>query len=172
MISRTVDVSTLPLEESDTSQPEPAPLAPSLPIGNRVGQRAPDFSLPGTDGELVNLSDFRERVVLLEFWLSTCPGCVASLPHLETLLEEFGDRGFVVVLVSLDGTLQDAVRYLSLSGYEDFIVVHEARPIDFGTAAAFGVQVTPKSFLIDRSGVIRQVGYPSIITRETVAEWI
>ena len=172
MVSRTVDISILPLGGPDSLQAESPPPAPAVPIGNRVGQRAPDFTLPDVNGGFVNLSDFRERVVLLEFWLSTCPGCIASLPHLEILREEFADRGFVVLLVSLDATPRDAIRYLSSNGYEDFLVVHETRPITLGTGAAYGVFTTPHAFLIDRSGIIRQTGYPSVITSETIAGWL
>jgi len=168
MITQTVDLADLPPASSATAVAQPS--APALPIGHAVGERAPDFSLPDLDGAFVNLSDFRERVVLLEFWLSTCPGCRGSMPLLEALHDAYADRGFVVLLVSLDDSPDDAVRYLAANGYDQFVVVHEARPVEFGTGAAFGVTSTPHTFLIDRSGVIRLAGLPSLITDDAIED--
>jgi thiol-disulfide isomerase/thioredoxin len=171
MITQTVDLAGLPFAEAGrTTGDETTPSG--IPIGNRLGERAPDLSLPDLEGELVHLSDFRGRVVLLEFWRSTCPGCRASTPQLESLYEEYANRGLVVLLVSLDEAPEDAAAYLFAHGYDGFVVVHETRPLETGTGAAFGVNSTPYAFLIDRTGVIRFAGLPSLITREAVSSWL
>jgi len=174
MITQTVDLADLPFAQAVLGAEAPSPEAetPGTPIGHHVGERAPDFSLPDLAGRIVHLSDFRERLVLLEFWKSTCPGCRASMPQLEALRVEYANRGLVVLLVSLDETPEDAAAYLSAHGYNGFTVVHEARPAEIGTGAAFGVTSTPYALLVDRSGVIRLAGLPSLITREVVADWL
>lgn len=64
---------------------------------------APDFTLQALDGSTVHLSDFKGKVVLLDFWSTTCDPCLAAMPHLVELYKKEKDRGFVVLGISLDG---------------------------------------------------------------------
>lgn len=64
---------------------------------------APDFSLPALDGTTVRLSDLRGKVVLIDFWSTTCDPCLAEMPHLVDLYKKHKDSGFVVLAVSRDG---------------------------------------------------------------------
>ncbi|MGB2982775.1 MAG: redoxin domain-containing protein [Candidatus Bipolaricaulia bacterium] len=179
LITQSVDVSTLPTEESVSGSTESTLLAASapaiaanVPVGNRVGQRAPGFTLPDLEGDLTVLSDFLGQVVVLEFWLSTCPGCLASVPHLEALRLAYEEQGLVVLLISLDDSARATQRFMTENGHDDFVVVHETRPKTSGTRAAYDVSGTPKAFLIDRTGVIRHAGSPSEITDELVNRWL
>jgi len=78
------------------------------PVGAQVGQRAPDFTLTTLDDQPVSLADFRGQVVLIEFWQSTCPDCLVSLPHVAELARSFQGRGLVVLGVNLDHDPQAA----------------------------------------------------------------
>lgn len=64
---------------------------------------APDFSLPALDGTTVTLSSLRGKVVLIDFWSTTCDPCLAEMPHLVDLYKKQKDRGFVVLAISRDG---------------------------------------------------------------------
>src|SRR5262245_59608075 len=68
------------------------------------GPSAPDFSLPTLDGKTVRLSDhFGQKVVLIDFWSTTCDPCMAEMPHLVELYKKHKDQGFVVLAISRDG---------------------------------------------------------------------
>jgi peroxiredoxin len=68
------------------------------------GPKAPDFTLPLVDGGQMSLSDFAgKKVVLLDFWSTTCDPCMVEMPHLVDLYKKYKDRGLVVLAVSLDG---------------------------------------------------------------------
>lgn len=67
------------------------------------GAGAPDFTLRALDGSTVHLSDYRGKVVLIDFWSTTCDPCLAEMPHLVDLYKKHKDGGFVVLAVSLDG---------------------------------------------------------------------
>lgn len=67
------------------------------------GGEAPDFSLPTLDGKTARLSDHRGKVVLIDFWSTTCDPCLAAMPHLVEMYKKNKDRGFVVLSISLDG---------------------------------------------------------------------
>lgn len=64
---------------------------------------APDFSLPALDGTTVRLSDYRGKVVLIDFWSTTCNPCLAEMPHIVELYKKQKDRGLVVLAISRDG---------------------------------------------------------------------
>lgn len=72
--------------------------------GNASGAgAAPDFTLPALDGTTVHLSDYKGKVVLIDFWSTTCDPCLAAMPHLVDLYKKQKDNGFVVLAISLDG---------------------------------------------------------------------
>ena len=56
--------------------------ASDIPLGTDLGQRLPNFNLETVDGEEVSLSDYRGKVVFVNFWASWCPFCVDEIPDL------------------------------------------------------------------------------------------
>jgi thiol-disulfide isomerase/thioredoxin len=74
---------------------------PDAAITARKPVPAADFSLTALDGRKVNLSDFRGKVVLINFWTTWCTACVGEMPELVALQKKHGD-GLVIIGVSLD----------------------------------------------------------------------
>jgi peroxiredoxin len=143
------------------------------PIGILVGETAPDFTAHTTDGGRLTLADLRGSVVLLDFWGAWCPPCRATLPHLDSLLRTYGSRGLIGVVVSTDLKERDAVDYLTTAELERFVSVWEpggkaGSPI----AQLYGVSTNdvgiPRTYVIDRQGVIRYVGHPTDLTRDMI----
>jgi thiol-disulfide isomerase/thioredoxin len=66
---------------------------------------APDWQLSDVNGKPVKLSDFKGKVILLNFWATWCPPCRAEIPGFVALQTKYADKGFSVIGVSLD--LQD-----------------------------------------------------------------
>jgi thiol-disulfide isomerase/thioredoxin len=84
--------------------------APSQVAGRAEGEPGavsrearPDFALESLDGDLVRLSDFSGRVVLLDFWATYCAPCLASLPHLDRLAKTHAAAGLTVLSINVDG---------------------------------------------------------------------
>ncbi len=63
---------------------------------------APDFTLPDINGNMINLSDFKGQVVLLDFWATWCIPCRQELPHFQKLHETYKDQGFAMIGISVD----------------------------------------------------------------------
>ncbi len=173
--SKRIDLSTLGRRGStmpSASAPStPAPSPSSAPVGNAVGNRAPDFALPTLDGDIARLSEYLGQVVVIDFFFGTCSGCIATLPHLVELEAHFEATGVVVIVIVLDRDPASVSPLFGSSEYEGLTVVHEhdsTRP----TRTAYGVKGTPHAFLIDKHGVIRFSGSPTGLSIELVARWL
>lgn len=67
-----------------------------------IGKAAPLFEIRTLEGNNLSLSDFRGKVVLIEFWATWCPPCKASIPEIEALKKKFNDNDLVVLGINLD----------------------------------------------------------------------
>lgn len=77
-----------------------------------VGSTVPDLTGSGMDGVEESLSDYRGRVVLLDFWATWCKPCIAALPELRRLVEDLPADRFVLLAVSVDAELETAVEFM------------------------------------------------------------
>ena len=176
LVSRKIDLSQPldgPAEAVPASGTTPVAVAPSnARIGTRVGERAPAFTLLDLEGAQVSLSDFLGQVVLLEFWTSTCPACLAALPYLEELRTTYGERGLVIVDIIITVRYEEAVQYLDDYNFNGFVDLLESDPITRPTKTLYGVSRVPHAFLIDRSGVIRYTGHTGMLTTDMIEPWL
>ena len=125
--------------------------------GIEPGQLAPDFTLTNLDGEEVSLSDYRDKYVLINFWTTWCPNCLAELPFLEDLQNNYPDD--VKVLAVNFGEDQGTINeFMTDMEFEDFMVL-----IDENQAVGreYLVRGVPTNVFIDRDGTViaRVVGY-------------
>jgi len=125
----------------------------------RSRQRAPDFTLNDAAGKSVQLSGFKGKVVLLNFWATWCGGCRIEIPWLIEFQQTYGDRGLVVLGVSLDAEGWQVVKpFIS-----DKKITYRVMIGTDEMAARYGAdQSLPVSLLIDKSGRIAatHVGLP------------
>jgi peroxiredoxin len=115
---------------------------------------APDFALKDADGRTVRLSDYKGKVVLLDFWATWCGPCRMEIPWFIEMQRQNRDRGFEVLGVSMDDNgWEDVKPFLAEMGVNYRIVIGNDR-----TAAIYGgVESLPTTFLIDREGRIAVV---------------
>ncbi len=136
----------------------------------RQGESAPDFVLKDISGKEVTLSQFRGKVILLEFWATWCPPCRAAVPELNSVQEKYSGKGLVVLGVSLDEGENLPAKLSSFS--KEFKVNYRLLIGDEKTEAAYNVRSIPMTFLIDRQGkiVASYMGYvdnlPSVVSEQ------
>jgi peroxiredoxin len=118
-----------------------------------AGQRkpAPDFRLEGAGRSSVQLSKYKGKVVLLNFWATTCGGCKLEIPWFIEFQARYQSRGFMVIGVSMDDDGWKSVKpYLKEKKVNYPIVVgNEDLARQYG-----GVEALPLTMLIDRDGKI------------------
>ena len=115
-----------------------------------LSRTAPDFRLADLSGRTVALSDYRGRVVMLNFWASWCDSCKAEMPALNALYLRQRDEGFELLAPSVDVNGRKAVM-LFTANFEPAFPVLLA---DAKTSDAYGVRDLPTTFLIGPDGRI------------------
>ena len=122
----------------------------------KPGTKAPDFSLPDINGDIVKLSDFKGKLLLLDFWYVACNPCVKASYDLDLLQKEFGARGLVVMgMNTMDGPAKIR-RHMGRTkmAYSSLLCSREVRN-------AYKVVSYPSFYLINEKGeiVFRTSGY-------------
>jgi peroxiredoxin len=114
------------------------------------GSQAPDFTLETLDGETVTLSDFRGKVVFLNFWASWCPPCRAEMPSMERLNEVFDGRDFVMLAVNVEQDPASVRQFLEQNSHSFTVLLDP----DQKAQRLYQVYRFPESFLIDKQGMV------------------
>ena len=140
--------------------------------GDQEPKMAPDFTLMNLDGEAVTLSDYRGRVVVLDFWATWCSPCLKSFPSLHAVVGKHDESDVVLVVVSLDKSAKRARDYLVENGYATDNVLWESLELAREVRDLFGVVGIPRTFVIDRVGLIQHAGHPGKLTDDDLASWL
>ncbi len=129
------------------------PLLAGERIANTATQNrvAPDWHLTSLDGKAIKLSDFKGKVVVLNFWATWCPPCRREVPDFVALQKQYADKGLVIIGVSLDEGGAAVVKpFVKKMGINYPVVMGDQKTI----AAYGGVQVVPTTFIIDKTGKV------------------
>lgn len=135
------------------------------------GTKAPDFTQNDIDGKPVSLSSFKGKYVLIDFWASWCGPCRAANPELVQLHNDFKDRNFTILGVSLD---EQAGKNLWLKAIKDdqltWTQVSDLKHWDNSVVKLYSVRAIPQSFLIDPNGIIVAKGLSPADLRKKLQE--
>lgn len=155
----------LPLEELKTIRNKISPALVSCPYvmdldkiikqleNVQIGKVAPEFSLPDTASVSVSLSQFRGKFVLIDFWAAWCPPCRKENPNVVRAFEEYKDKGFTVLGISLD---RDKSQWMKAIHDDNLAWTHlsDLKYWDSEIPALYGVRGIPANVLLDPDGVI------------------
>lgn len=110
---------------------------------------APVFELPSNTG-VVSLTQFKGKVVYVDFWASWCGPCKQSFPWLNEMQSKYGAKGFQVVGINVDVKTAEAKTFLNEVPAK-FLVAFDDKGV---TPKQFGIKGMPSSVLIDASGKV------------------
>ena len=110
---------------------------------------APDFTLKDLDGKEVKLSDYRGKIVILNFWAVWCKYCIQEMPDLNTLNEELKKEDDAVIVAVDVQEKPDTVReYLTSNNITLKVLLDE----DGSVAEAYGIDRYPATFIVNKDG--------------------
>ena len=154
-------------KESEPQQQEQAKVEtgekPTKPPGDKAptspgAKPAPSFTLQDLKGNQISLSDFKGKVVVLDFWATWCGPCVIEIPHFIELYEQYKAQGFAMVGISLDRQGVSVVKSFAQKYRVNYPILMTDGQVD---KAYGGIPGIPTTFVIDSAGNIRRkyVGY-------------
>lgn len=132
---------------------------------------APDFVLKNLNGKDVKLSDFRSKIVLLNFMDTGCHWCRKEMPHLQELYDKFGDSDLAIVVVFQDRKGTKAVApFIKKTGYTFAISSGLLDPTG-EVGNLYSVTGTPTTLLLDRKGMVIAwgMGYRNWSSKASIA---
>lgn len=128
---------------------------------------APDFSFTTADGEYISLDDLHGKVVVLDFWGTWCPPCVASVPGLRDLNKKYSkDNSFVMISVSSDGDEDKWKNFIA----KEKMIWYQFLDRDRAIQRAFAVHAFPTYIVLDHDGVIRYRSIGMTLEKESALE--
>lgn len=112
--------------------------------------KAAEFALKSVDGKTVKLSDYKGKIVILDFWATWCPPCRKGIPDLISIQKEF-KKDVVVIGISVDTqTKKDVPGFVANYGINYPVVYFDEKVVkDYG-----GISAIPTSFVVDQKGNI------------------
>ena len=116
-----------------------------------VGQQAPDFTLRSNQGDNKKLSEYRGKVVLINFWASWCGPCQQELPKLDELKALHDEYDFELLAINIDEEPKKALRLIKKLGLTFPILFDEEKLV----SKSYDIDAMPMTILIDRNGDIR-----------------
>lgn len=121
------------------------------------GAKAPDFTLPDVNGNMVTMSEVQGKIKIVDFWASWCGPCRLNNPALKELYNEFRDKGLVIIGVSLDTEQEDWELAIEKDGLE-WINVSSLEGWDCETMQNYNVNAIPSLFVLDADNNIIATG--------------
>lgn len=140
-------------------------------MGSRVpavGTTAEDFRLVDLEGKSQSLSQYRGKVVLVNFWATWCKPCTTEMPAMQTTYDKLRDKGFVVLAIN---ELEDEAKVREhIKQYSHTFPVLLDR--DNKVANQFGVFGLPVSVFIDEKGVVQEYIKGGLLTEDKIYQTV
>lgn len=118
-----------------------------------IGAKAPEFTMPDVSGKPVKLTDFKGKYVLIDFWASWCGPCRQENPNVVKVFNQYKDKGFTVLGVSLDEDENAWKQAIKADGLT-WPHVSELKRFNGPVVEQYKIDAIPTNFLLDKNGII------------------
>ena len=120
-----------------------------------IGQAAPSLGINDLEGKRVEIADYANKVLLIDFWGTNCAPCIAEFPNMKQIYKEYHDQGFEILGVSFDDGPATVDAYRT-KGRLPWRMSMNSSP-EGAVSTRYRVRTIPALFLVDRTGKIAQV---------------
>ena len=136
-----------------------------------VGAKVENFEGPSPDGSMISLEDAKGKITLIDFWASWCKPCRMENPNVVSVFNDYKDKGFSIISVSLDRTKsswEKAIQDDNMDWYHISNLMFWNEPL----AKEWGVRSIPATYLIDENGIILAKNLRGNALRNKVSEYL
>ena len=130
--------------------PAPAPITATQDL---IGTPSPEFSLMDVSGQLRNVSEWRGKVLVINFWASWCPPCVEEIPHFVQLQEKYGQAGLQFIGIGLE-SVDEVSGFSEVLGINYPLLLGQQEVIELANKFGNRTGGLPYTVILDRSGDI------------------
>ncbi len=117
-----------------------------------IGERAPEISAFDLSGKTVKLSDFKDKVVVLRFWISGCKACIAEMPLIDEISKRYKEQGLAVLALNMGDSREKAEKFARTLNISYPVLLDPARI----TVGKYNIRAVPTTIIIDRRGIARK----------------
>jgi peroxiredoxin len=134
-------------------------LQPCFIFAQDIGKEPPAFTGKTANGETINLSDYKGKVLVVDFWASWCRPCKEGYPFLVELYNDYSEKGFTVLGINLDENVDNMKKFINKLGKE--VKFSNITDSDSKIGNLYKVEAIPTTLIIDKKGILRYktVGY-------------
>jgi peroxiredoxin len=139
--------------EIDIMTPSQPTTPPVISAGPEVGKLAPDFTLPTLDGGELSLSQFHGKIVIVNFWQSTCSNCREEMPHLQAIYNKWPHDKLEILAVSAGEKAAFVQSFVETRGLT-FPVLLDS---DEALSDIYQISRFPTTFFVNADGIIKEI---------------
>ncbi len=123
----------------------------------RIGMQAPDFSVKDYEGHPINLSQYKGKVTVLDFWATWSDNCLEEFPEMKKVYRLYKDKGVQFIGISLDDNIEDLKSFIGMNSV-GWPQVFEGMRWKGMVSKLFNVEIIPVMFVLDQENKIQYIG--------------
>lgn len=120
-------------------------------IPQEVNYPAPELALTTLEGESVSLTDYLDKIILVNTWATWCPGCEAEMPELQAYVEDHANQDFQILAINAEENAAEITPFIQKMGLNFPVLLDSKKEV----YRVFKSNHIPSSYVIDRSGIVR-----------------
>ena len=125
----------------------------AVEIAPEIGKRAPDFTLPNLDGDYISLSQLRGKIVMLNFWQTSCSACTKEMPDIQSVFNTWSHDDLEIFAINIGERAVFAESFLGSRG----LTFPALLDSDGAVSDIYRISVIPTTFFINANGIISEI---------------
>jgi peroxiredoxin len=133
----------------------------------QAGDLAPEFQFQNADGQAIALSDFRGKVVMLNFWATWCVWCNKEMPYIQQVYDEWLEKGLVLLAIDVGESSSDVAEFVQEQGIPFPVLLDSEGKVTMQYFKGMDASI-PRTFFIDKDGILQYIQTGAFQSKEDI----